>query len=140
MTDQLSSAAGFWVDNATGTLTDISGSVTAVDGTGGNEQVENTGIGDSRRHEIGSLTPVGNISITFKVNSTTEPIFAPLLNGTSVNKTVQVQQISGHYLYGESAVGAVAFSVPIGLQTGTATFRAADNNGLFRRTSVSQAP
>lgn len=139
MTDQISSAAQVWIDNAAGTLTNISVHVTAVTGSGGNELLENTGISDSKRHEILSLSPIGEISMTYKVNTTTEAIFAPIMNGTSVVKTVQIRQLSGKYLYGEANVGQVAFSIPIGLQTGTATFRAADNNGLFRRTSVAQS-
>lgn len=139
MTDQISSAAQVWIDNAAGALTNISVHVTTVTGSGGNELLENTGISDSKRHEILGLSPIGEISMTFKINTTTEAIFSPIMNGTSTTKTIQVRQLSGKYLYGEANMGSASFSIPIGLQTGTATFRAADNSGLFRRTSVAQA-
>lgn len=135
MTDQISSAAAFSVDNASGTLTDISSSVTDLQISGGNELLENTGLGQAVRSEIRGLSPVNMMTITFKVNSTTEPIFAPLVNGTSTQKTVQARLISGKYLSGESYVGPVSFSVPIGLQTGTAEFHSSTTTG-FNRTSV----
>lgn len=138
MADQISSAVQFWVDNSSGTLTNISTHVTNVDLSGGNELIDNTGLSDSRKHEILGLTPVGEMSVAYKINSTTKGIFTPLLNGTSVQKTVQVRLYTGAYVYGEANVGSVGHSLPIGLLTGSATFRAADNNGIFRVTSVAQ--
>ena len=135
MANQFSSDAGFSVDNAAGTLTDISGYVNNLTVSGGNELVDDTGLGDSVRHEATGISPVNEMSITAFVNSTTEAIFAPLVNGTSVAKTVQAQVISGQYISGESNVATVSFSVPIGLQTVTATFRSSDASG-FSRTSV----
>lgn len=136
MAHQISSAAEFRVDNAAATLTDISGSVNNLAIAGGNGLIEDTGLGDAVRTEIRDVGIVNSMNITFMVNSTTEAIFAPLVNGTSVQKTVQAQLVSGQYLSGEAYVGPVSFSVPIGLQTGTAEFRSSSNTG-FDRTSVS---
>ena len=136
MTDQISSAASFKIDSSTGVLTTISSSIDSVSISGGNQLYPNTGLGQSVESEIDGLSPVNEISIAGRVNSTTEPIFAPLVNGTSVTKTAQVQLISGQYLSGEANVGTVSFSVPIGLQTFTATLRSSSTTG-FNRTSVS---
>lgn len=135
MANYFSSVAGFSVDNAAGTLTDISGYVPNLSVSGGNELVDDTGLGDSVRHEATGISPVNEMSITFFVNSTTRAIFAPLVNGTSVAKTVQAQLNTSMYLSGESNVSTVSFSSPIGLQTGTATFRSSDSSG-FSSTSV----
>lgn len=135
MTDQISSAAAFYMDDATGILRDISSSITSLDISGGNALVDNTGLGQSVRSEIRDIGLINTMRVAFKVNSTTEPIFAPLLDGTSVQKTVQAQLISGQYISGESYVGPVAFSIPIGLQTGTAEFHSTGGSG-FDRTSV----
>ena len=138
MADQFSSAGGFKLDNATGTLTDISSSVTNVEASGGNELQEVTGVGEGVRREAGGLSPVNSMTITFKVNSTTGPIFIPLVNGTSVTKTVEHKLMTGQFLTGEANVGTVSLSMPIGLQTGTAELRSSDPTG-FNRTSVGAA-
>ena len=138
MADQFSSAAALKLDNATGALTDISNSVTNVETSGGNELQEVTGLGEGVRREASGLSPVNSMTLTFKVNSTTSPIFAPLVNGTSVTKTVELKLLAGTFLTGEANVGTVSFSTPIGLQTGTAELRSSDPTG-FNRTSVGAA-
>jgi len=134
MADRISSAAALRIDN-TSVLTAISSSVTSVTINGGNELYDNTGLGQSTMSEILGLSPVNEIQIAFKVNSTTWGIFAPCINGTSVTKTVEYSPYSGTYLSGEANVGAVSFSTPIGLQTGSATLRSSSTTG-FTRTSV----
>lgn len=134
MAHQISSAAGFSIDDSTGVLADISGSVNNMSINGGNGLIEDTGLGDSVRTEIRDVGIVNSISITFMVDSTTEAIFSPLINGTSVQKTVQAKLIDGLYLSGEAFVGPVGFSIPIGLQTGTIELRSASSTG-FDRTS-----
>ncbi len=138
MPHQLSSAVRFKMDNASAALTDISGSINNITVNGGNGLVEDTGMGDSVRTQIRDIGIINTIDITGMVNSTTYTIFAPLVNGTSLAKTVEVRLVSGQYLSGESDVGAVSFSVPIGLQTFTAQFASNSNTG-FDATSVALA-
>ena len=134
MTDQISSASSFRVDS-TSILTNISSSVTSVDISGGNELYDNTGLGQSTMSELLGLSPVNEISISFKVNTTTWGIFAACVNGTAVTKTIEYSPYSGTYLSGEANLGAVSFSTPIGLQTGSASFRSSSTTG-FVKTSV----
>jgi len=136
MAHQLSSAAGFSLTGeATSILSDISGDVNNLTINGGNGLVEDTGLGDAVRTETRDIGIVNSMSITGMVNTTTEAIFGPLINGTSVTKSVQAQLISGLYLSGTANVGPVSFSIPIGLQTFTAEFRSSSGTG-FDRTSV----
>ena len=135
MAHQLSSASRFRMDNTAGTITDISGSVNNLTVNGGNGLVEDTGLGDSVRTQIQDIGIINTMSITGMVNGTTYAIFAPLVNGTSATKTVEARLVSGLYLTGEAYVGAVSFSVPIGLQTFTAEFASSSNTG-FNATSV----
>lgn len=135
MAHQLSSAAGVSLDDNTGVLVDISGSVNSVTINGGNATVEDTGIGDAVRTEILDLGIVNSITLNGMVNTTTEAIIAPLVNGTAVQKTVQVLTISGQYLSGEANTAAVNWSIPIGLQTWSLELRSSAVTG-FARTSV----
>jgi len=139
MGHQLSSAASFWISGeATSVLSDISGDINNVTYNGGNGLVEDTGLGDSVRTEIADLGIVNSFNITGMINTTTEAIIGPLLNGTSATKTIQLQSISGQYYSGTANIGPVSLSIPIGLQTFSAEFRSASGTG-FDRTSVSIA-
>jgi len=136
MSHDLSDVAGFWVDSATGVLTDISGDINNLSINGGNALIDDTGLGDSNRTEQRDLGAVKRMSITFMMNSTTDAIFAPLVAaGTAVAKTVQAKLRTGSYISGESNVGAVSLSVPVGMQTGTAEFSSLSGSG-FDHTSV----
>jgi len=139
MAHDLSDIAGFRVDNQSGTLTDISGDITQVTVNGGNGLIEDTGLGDTNRTEQRDIGAVKGVSVTGMMNSTTRAIFSPLAaKGTSVAKTIEVKlSASGatRYITGESNVGAVSISIPVGLQTFTAEFRSTSGSG-FTNTSV----
>lgn len=135
MAHLISSVAGFRVDNASGTITDISSSVNSVTDSGGNALVDDTGLGQARHVEINDVDPVMTMLVNGFWNSTTEGIFGPVLEGTSVAKTVEYKTISGQYYTGEANIGPVSHSTPIGLQTFSAEFRSSDVAG-FTRTSV----
>lgn len=135
-----SSDAGFWV-NAAGTsvLTDIGEWVNNATHNGGNALVDDTGLGQGTRTEAYDIGNPNVINITYFLNSTTSPIFGPLLaDGTSVSKTIQLQEGSSVYYSGSAVVGPVSHSKPIGLQTGTCEFHSDSGTG-FTRTSVSIA-
>lgn len=138
MAHLLSDVAGFKVDNASGSITDISGSVNSVSLDGGNASVQDTGLGDTRHTEINDIKPIMTISVNGMLNTTTRAIFAPIAKGTSVAKSVEVKLLSGQFLSGESRVGSVSFSVPVGLQTWSCEFRSADSTG-FQATTVALA-
>ena len=131
-----SSVAGFFVDSSTGVLTDISAHVNNVTINGGNGLIQDTGLGFDRHTETLDIQPVATIAVTYMCNSTTDAIFSPVLaSGTTVAKTVQVLLRSGSYISGESNIGPVSQSIPIGLQTGTTEFHSTSSTG-FDHTSV----
>ena len=124
MSHALSDVAGVRVDNASGTLTDISGDVTNAAINGGNGLVEDTGLGDSNRTEQRDIGAVKGITLTGMMNSTTRGIYGPLAaEGTSTTKTIEVTLASGQYITGEANIGPVSLSIPVGLQTWTAEYR-----------------
>lgn len=136
MPHRLSDVAGFKIDGATGVLTDISGSVNSVTVNGGNGLVEDTGLGDAVRTQLRDLGIVNTLSVNGMVNSTVYTIIAPLVNGTSATKTVQVASATNAYLSGEAYVGAVSLSIPVGMQTFSLELASSSNTG-FTATSVS---
>lgn len=136
MAHRLSDVAGFKIDGATAVLTDISGSVNSVTVNGGNGLVEDTGLGDAVRTQMRDLGIVNTLSVNGMVNSTVYDIIAPLINGTSTTKTVQVASATGDYLSGEAYVGAVSLSIPVGMQTFSMELASSSNTG-FTSTSVS---
>lgn len=135
MAHLLSNVAGFRLDNASGTLTDISGSINSVEVSGGNASVQNTGMGQSRHKEINDIDPIQSITVNGWIDSTTNAIISPLVEGTSVLKTVEVTLLSGDYFTGEARVGDVSRSLPIGLQSFSLELRSSDTTG-FIHTSV----
>lgn len=135
MAHRLSDVAGFKLDGATGVLTDISGSINSVTVNGGNGLVEDTGLGDAVRTQLRDLGIVNTLSVNGMVNSTVYTIIAPLVNGTSVTKTVQVASASNAFLSGEAYVGAVSLSIPVGMQTFSLELASSSNTG-FTSTSV----
>ncbi len=136
MSHALSDVAGVRVDNASGTLTTISGDVTNATINGGNGLVEDTGLGDSNRTEQRDIGAVKGITLTGMMNSTTRGIYGPLAAaGTSATKTIEVTLASGQYITGEANIGTVSVSIPVGLQTWTAEYRSTSGDG-FDYTSV----
>lgn len=138
MAHLLSDVATVRLDNAAGTITDISKSINSVSIEGGNATVVDTGIGATRHHEIPDIDPIQTITLNGFINTTTEAIIGPLVKGTSVLKTVEVKQLTTQYISGEGLVGSVSRSIPIGLQTFSLELRTGDSTG-FIRTSVASA-
>jgi hypothetical protein len=136
MAHLLSDVAAVKLDNATGVLTVISGSVNSVSVDGGNASIQDTGIGDARHTEANDLKPVQTMTLSGFIDTTSAAIIGPLINGTSVMKSVEVQTLSGSYLSTNSArVGTVSRSIPVGLQTWSLELRSAASEG-FNHTSV----
>lgn len=134
MAHVISDAASFWCDNAATTLTNISGSVNNLSVDGGQNLLDDTGLSDTRHTFLPGLATGNMVSINGFVNSTTEGIFAPVLDGTSIQKTIYIGIGSGQYLTGEAYPESVQMGASVdALSTFSCTFRA--TNGLTR-TSV----
>jgi hypothetical protein len=130
-----SDVASFRCDDSTATIADISGSVNSVSVDGGQALLDDTGIGDSRHSVVKGLANATTVTVNGWVDSTSEAIFSPVLDGTSITKTIGVGLVSGQYLNGEAWPESVSFSVGIDeLQTWSCTFRA--QNGLTRTSVV----
>lgn len=91
MANWISSVAGVRIDNASGTLTDISQYVNSVDDSGGAARLDDTGLGDSRERSLAGLAQATQVQLNGALNSTTLAIFAPLVNGTSITKTLELK-------------------------------------------------
>ena len=125
MAHENSKVTGFAVDNAAGTLTSISGSVNQVSIDGGMELLEDTGLGDTIRTFVDGLANGSNVSVNGMLDSTTRGIFAPLTNGTTVAKTIEVKVATGDYWTGEAWPERVSLSSsPGAINTWSCTFRA----------------
>ncbi len=129
MAHETSKVTGFAMDNASATLVSISGSVNQIGISGGTEQYEDTGLGDTRHtFVLGLGTPV-QVTVNGYLNSTTRAIVLPLVNGTSVNKTIELKMATGEYWTGESIPTNVNADSKMGaLNTWSITFQA--NDGL----------
>ena len=121
------------IDNAAGTLTDISDYVNSQAARTVFDMFRTEGVGSSdpeRQHGFADLS----IPINGWVNSTTEAIFGPLVgNRTSVTKTVAYYNGLNYYK-GEFLPEDVEFSGdPASLQTWSCTLA---QTGAITRTSV----
>lgn len=136
MGHETSEVTGFAIDNESGTLTDISGDVNSLTWDGGQELLEDTGLGDGRRTVVAGLANASNIQINGMLNSTTRAIFAPVVDGTSVTKTAEIKLATGDFYSGEVWPETVTgLSTNVGqLNTFSATLRAQDG---LSATSVS---
>lgn len=97
-----SATSGFWIDNAAGTLTNISDFVNNVDTSGGTELLDDTGLGDTIENVTGGIATGTRIPVNGRLNSTTYAIFAPLQSQTSITKTVQIKHFTAKYRNGEA--------------------------------------
>jgi hypothetical protein len=133
----ISDIASFKMDSSTGVIKTVSGSVNAITIDGGQELVEDTGIGDTRRTVVAGLANATTVTVNGWIDSTTEAITTPILDGTSITKTIDIGLVSGQFLSGEAWPEAVSHGISVGaLTTWSITFRA--SNGLTR-TSVAQS-
>lgn len=114
MANWISSVAGFRIDGVSGTMVDIKQFINSARDTGGANRLDDTGLGDARERSIGGLARATQVQINGSLNSTTYPIFAPLVNGTSVTKTVELKYATGKYRIGEVYVTNVELSINVG--------------------------
>jgi hypothetical protein len=129
-----SDVASFRIDDSTGAIAVISGSVNSVSMDGGQELLEDTGLGDSRRTVVAGLGSASNASVNGMLVSTTEAIFGPLTDGTSITKTVGIGFVTGQYLNGEVWPESVTLAMNAGeISTWSVNLRAQDG---LTRTSV----
>lgn len=124
---------GVKIDNASGTITDISAYVNSQSLEAAITDLDTTGMGATSRSRVNGL---GDISIPLNgfVNTTTEGIFGPITNGTSVTKTMDFTAFTGRHFTGEFLPTAVSFSgSPDTLELWSATMVL---TGALNRTSV----
>ena len=122
------------VDNAAGSLTDItaylsSGAIRSVQDT-----IEDTAMGDDERQYLFGLAGA-SFPLSGMVNTTTDGIFGPLIgNRTTAMKTFQYGAYANRVYRGEVLVTSVEYS---GSTNGLETFSAeATFDGAITRTSV----
>ena len=129
MANWTSKNGGFRIDNAAGTMVDIGAYINSVTDSGGSSRIDDTGLGDTRERSIAGLAQATSVQINGSLNSTTYPIFAPLVNGTTVTKTTEIKYSTGKFRAGECYPSDVQLSQNVGQkQTFSATLSA--ENGL----------
>lgn len=114
MANWTSKNGGFRIDNASGTLTDISQYVNSVTDSGGANRLDDSGLGDTRERTLNGLATATDVQVNGALNSTTYPIFAPLVGGTSVTKTTEIKYFTGKYRTGECYPNNVQLSQNVG--------------------------
>ena len=127
MANWISSVAGFRIDNAAGTLTDIKQYINSIRDTGGANRLDDTGLGDTRERTINGLARATQVQINGALNSTTWPIFAPLVNGTSITKTTEIKYQTGKFRTGEVYVQDVELSINVGQKSMFSATLSAEN-------------
>ena len=122
------------VDNAAGSLTDITAYLSSASIRSTQDLIEDSAMGDDEKSflfgQAGATMPLAGM-----VNSTTDGIFGPLIgNRTSIMKTIQYTALSGVVFRGEVLVGSVEYS---GSTNSLQTFSAdATFDGAITKTSV----
>jgi len=129
MANWTSKDGGLRIDNQSGTITSIGQYVNSVTDSGGANRLDDTGLGDTRERSLAGLARGTEVQINGALNSTTYPIFAPLVNGTSVTKTLEIKFSGNKYRVGEVYVTNVQLGQNVGQRhTFSATLSA--ENGL----------
>lgn len=125
---------GFRIDNAAGTLTDITLYVNSQDLARTIGLEEDTGEGLEERTFLPGLGS-GKFTVNGFMNTTTDGIFGPLVaDNTSITKTVAYQETSSRFYKGETWVNSVRLS---GSRDDLQTFSAELTvTGAFTRTSI----
>lgn len=125
------------VDDSTAAIADISGDVNSVTWDGGQVLLDDTGMNDTRHTVVKGLANASNVTLNGWVDSTTYAIWAPVIDGTSLTKTLGITFDDGTTWYtGEVWPETITLTAGIDeLQTWSAGLRA--QNGL---TSTSVAP
>lgn len=132
------------IDNASGTLTDITAYLSSGTLRHVQDTIEDTGLADDERSYLFGLAGA-NIPLAGMVNSTTDGIFGALIgNRTTVTKTIEYRAYTtnstgsvGRFYNGEVLVTAVEYTGSVNtLQTFSAE---ATFDGAVNRTSVQLA-
>lgn len=125
----------FKLDGATGTLTALTTYVNQASIQGAMEMLDDTALSEGVKGYVAGLNEL-SIDVNGFINTTTEGIFGPLLNGTSITKTFELYN-GIKYINGECWPGDVSFSGQAGqLQTFSAKLTI---DGTINRTSVALA-
>jgi hypothetical protein len=124
---------GFKLDNAAGTITDLSSVVNSQSLEAAITDLDTTGMGVTARTRVNGL---GDISVSLNgfMNSTVDGILGPIMNGTSATKTAQFTAYTGRHYNGEFLPTAVSYSgEPDTLEVWSCTLVL---TGALNRTSV----
>lgn len=124
----------FKIDNAAGSLTDITAYVNSDELAGDLNLLEDTAESDEERTYLPGVAGA-TVTVSGFVNSTTEGIYGPLIgNRSSITKTVEYQHYTARYHNGEVLVNNARFS---GGSDALRVFSADHTfTGLVNRTSV----
>lgn len=87
MANRNSDAVQIKLDDSTGSIVDISGDINSISWDGGQNLLDDTGMNDTRHTVVKGLANASNAALNGWLNSTTQAIFAPLVDGTSITKT-----------------------------------------------------
>lgn len=137
MAHRNSDAVQIKVDDSTGSIADISGDVNSVSWSGGQNLLDDTGMNDTRHTVVKGLANASEISLNGWLDSTTQAIWSPVIDGTSITKTFGITVDDGtEWFSGEVWPRDVSISAGIDeLQAWSVTLQA--QNGL---SSTSVAP
>lgn len=126
-------SGGFRIDGANNTLVDISPYINNEALQSAITDLDTTGMGQTNKTRQNGMANK-SIPLNGLVNSTTEAIFGPIMNGTSVTKTFEKKMASNRYYNGEVLPTNIQFSgKPDTLQLFSATLVI---SGAMNRTSV----
>lgn len=127
------------IDNAAGSLTDITSYLSSASIRAVQDTIEDTGMGDEERSYLFGLAGA-TIPLAGMVNTTTDGIFGPLVgNRTTATKTLEyrafaINSTTGRYYNGEVLITSVEYS---GSTNSLETFSCeATFDGLVNRTTV----
>jgi hypothetical protein len=124
----------FRIDSSTGVLTAISGSVNSQSLSAAMTILDDSGMGENQHTQLYGMINAQTIALNGMLNSTTEGIFGPLVEGTGTSKTVEFKSAASKFYTGEMLVQDVAISgSPDTIETWSCNLTA--ENGL-NRTSV----
>jgi hypothetical protein len=114
---------GLKIDNASGSITDISGSVNSQSLASALNILEDSGMGDEERTYLPGLNGA-TIDLSGFYDTTTEAIFGPLIgNRTSITKTIEFKAYANRYYNGEAYPTSVQVSgSPDTLEVWSASF------------------
>lgn len=127
MANWTSKNGGFRIDNASATITDIGVYINSVQDSGGANRLDDSGLGDTRERTLNGLATATDVQINGALNSTTYAIFGPLVNGTSITKTVEIKYFTAKYRTGEVYVNNVQLSQNVGQRSMFSATLSAEN-------------